>query len=571
MKSFFRKISELIRVIRLIKPQELRDRLDEQGVIQQFTIILGGFTLIIALLVILGFTIPTVINAQMGLNYRKLSAEITAVSRIEVNLAELQLIGNESYSGLTPRIPDDTLMSLNKDLQTIKPYLKSESRQSITTGLSTLRDLLSKPVTDQGYQDIQTENKKINNYLNEAKTSLGKLQSSSMKVKLWFLLAHLSILTILALLALVFWIRLTLQIVDKHERAIQGINRVASQFNEGQLNLIIMDYPNQDYRNLKAGFTAYLQSYNTKIHSIKTQVNEIVAPLKSLSNMIRQNNINHQDLKNKLQEVINKTYHKLDFVPEIADRIKTLNSNLTESQQKVNNIQKFMEDSIQAFQTNIQHLEDISTEFIQKDTYSKEMISYFRTLSKILDSTQHIVTIFGSIADQTTVLSLNASIEAARVGTTDDDGFNVAATQIDELADRIRVIPHELTNMINKVRKKMEIVVRSYEHSRFSFHKNPGVKYVDSIKNGLNLFWNDLNQDLQETQEVGVLIQIFAEKQKALEELTAFLAQLNRQIPASYKKATATLESVEENQRVPDLINRLIQVLVELNQALDQI
>ncbi|MCL6590661.1 MAG: methyl-accepting chemotaxis protein [Firmicutes bacterium] len=570
MKSFFRKIFELIRVIRFIKLQELKDRLDQQGAFQQFSIVLIGFICLIGLLVIIGFTIPTIANVQIAVKFQKLSAGTAAVSRMEWNLAELRLIGNESYSHLSPRIPTDSLKTLNKDFQRVKYYLKPGSQQAMATGFATLTDLLAKPVTYQSYQEIQKAIKKITAGLNEVKAELQKLSSSVTKVKTGFLMVLLIIATLLILVAFFFWIRLALYITDRNLRAMESFNKVASQFNGGQLNLTIPDHPNQDFRDLKAGFTAYVQSFNNKIQTIKNQVNEIVLPIKSLSNTIKQNNLNYQDLKNRLQSVINKTYHKLDFVPEMADRIKTLNSNLTESQQKVNEIEEFMEDSVQVYQTNLQSLDEISAEFTQKDAFSKELISYFKTLSKIFDNIQHIITIFGGIADQTTVLSLNASIEAARVGTT-DDGFNVAATQIDELADRIRVIPHELTNMINKVRKKMDTTVRNYEQSRFSFHKNPGVKYIDSIKASLNLFWSDLSQDLKDTQEVGVLIKIFAEKQKALEELTAFLASLIQKIPNNYEKATETLQVLGEDQQILNLINRLIAILVDLNHALDQI
>jgi methyl-accepting chemotaxis protein len=570
MKSFLSKILELIKVIRFLKPQELRDRLDQQSTIQQFTIILSGFIVLLGLLVVLGFTIPTVANAQIASNYQKLSGNTAALSRIEWNLAELRLIGNENYSHLTPRNPTDTLKALNKDLQRIKPYLKHSTQQTISAGFASIGNLLSKPVTYQIYQEIQREIKKIIADLNEAKLKLGKGSKSVAKVKIGFSLMLLILITLLILGAFYIWIKLTLYITNTNQRAIESFNQVASQFSDGQLNLTISDHPNQDFRKLKAGFATYVQSYKIKIQAIKNQVNEIVVPVKSLSNTIKQNNLNHQELKNKLQDVINHTYHKLDFVPEMADRIRTLNLNLTESQHRVNDIEKFMGDSIRVFETNLQNLDGISAEFMQKDAFSKEMINYFKTLSKIFDGIQHIVTVFGSIADQTTVLSLNASIEAARVGTT-DDGFNVAATQIDELADRIRVIPHDLTNMINKVRKKMDAVVRNYEQSRFSFHKNPGVKYIESVKTGLNLFWQNLSQDLKDTQEVGVLIQIYAEKQKALEELTAFLASLIQQTPTNYEKARGTLQVLGEDQLILDLINRLIAVLVELNQALDQI
>ena len=79
--------------------------------------------------------------------------------------------------------------------------------------------------------------------------------------------------------------------------------------------------------------------------------------------------------------------------------------------------------------------------------------------NKAVSKIDQAVAMITSIANQTNLLSLNASIEAARAGEA-GRGFAVVADEIRELADQSKNSAEEIQNIINHVKEQSEKTVR---------------------------------------------------------------------------------------------------------------
>ncbi len=100
-------------------------------------------------------------------------------------------------------------------------------------------------------------------------------------------------------------------------------------------------------------------------------------------------------------------------------------------------------------------VEELKTNSKQVEAHFSEMESTFEDLQqavlKIKQCTNRIV----SIADQTNLLAINASIEAARAGQ-QGKGFAVVAVQVKELADEIKELTGEVDSGIHEVERGTE-------------------------------------------------------------------------------------------------------------------
>jgi methyl-accepting chemotaxis protein len=105
---------------------------------------------------------------------------------------------------------------------------------------------------------------------------------------------------------------------------------------------------------------------------------------------------------------------------------------------------------------------------IQAMQHMREQIQDTATRMKSLgvhsEAIGEIVQLIGDIADRTSVLALNASIEAALAGAA-GQGFAVVAHEVERLAERAFSATRQVTGLINTIQEETNEAVRAMEHS----------------------------------------------------------------------------------------------------------
>ena len=259
------------------------------------------------------------------------------------------------------------------------------------------------------------------------------------------------------------------------DKIVSGLNRITDSMKkiaDGSFDITVNESGNPEFLQLS-------DSINRMVDSICRSMEENEGLMRQQKADVESNRILIQNVKNacrELGEVSGKTLENADSIYEGTGR----------QEQAVSDLKNIMEQLTQELNHSVEASVDVSsaTEMTTgkiRETQS-QMTMLQASMQKISEMSMEIEKIIdeiNSIAQQTNMLSLNASIEAARAGET-GKGFAVVAAQVGELAARSAQAAKEtnelITNSMEAVREGQEItgqtvntfgiVVESIEQSR---------------------------------------------------------------------------------------------------------
>lgn len=261
------------------------------------------------------------------------------------------------------------------------------------------------------------------------------------------------------------------------EELIQPYIQVISEKNSciintvGNVNELLQFMTNLDY------VKEMIQDANSQsrmIESVATSSEEMAASTEDISNYVQESNVN---MKHAMEET-GESLKQVDLA------FKQVESNISE----------------------IDAVSDIMNEVINETIKINELVNVIKT-----------------VADQTNLLSLNASIEAARAGE-HGRGFAVVANEIKKLAentkeqvDIIQSIVDGLNLKINKASDEIERVVSTFDGSKVAINEaTGGIKNINvtmsSIENSFTSITANIEEQTAASQEMSSNLQLISDK-----------------------------------------------------------
>jgi methyl-accepting chemotaxis protein len=181
-------------------------------------------------------------------------------------------------------------------------------------------------------------------------------------------------------------------------------------------------------------------------------------------------------------------------------------------------------------------MEDLGRTSAQVQKSYDEMTEIFTQLQAAIKAIQQCMGKIVSIADQTNILAINASIEAARAGV-EGKGFAVVAAQVKELAKEIKILAGEVDTGINDVEDRASQLSGSIQTSQETLGQGVGIvsqtdesfrKITSAAEGAVSVQTEIAGVILASQQELQVIRQFFDQIKSQYQEVVTHIDRASR-------------------------------------------
>ena len=332
-----------------------------------------------------------------------------------------------------------------------------------------------------------------------------------------------------------------------------------------KVSTIIEDVANG---NIEADFSVVKESNDEigliieKMKELTQSIGSIVGKIRNSSDTMSSNSYELNDTSSQTLAANNEISKAVEDVAEgstgMASSISKINENLEEMSRETKNINesvneirnqtvavqdssKIMNDKIKSMQNSSQKMDEGISAISKR----------IETVNTTVDKVSNIVSVIEEISSETNLLSLNASIEAARAGDA-GKGFAVVAQEIRVLSDNTNT---ELENI-------KQIISSLVEECRYCVQAS-GTIVEDNAKQK-----EEIKAVLDEFSALDEQIQKTAEKADEIEELVTAMIELNDDITKSSNSLTdvsaANAAATEEMNANIEELNAMMNGVSEM-------
>ncbi|BCD60367.1 MULTISPECIES: methyl-accepting chemotaxis protein [unclassified Nitratiruptor] len=282
----------------------------------------------------------------------------------------------------------------------------------------------------------------------------------------------------------------------------------------------------------------YINKFIEKVQSAIGEAKNVSNEASSISNELSATSL----------EIGKRVEDESSLVKVIDTNAKNTAKDATFVESKVREMTEISESSYQALNDAVEHINTLVEKIKYTSIEEGKLSNQMKKLQESAFAIKDILKLIGDIADQTNLLSLNASIEASRAGE-HGKGFAVVAEEVRKLAEKTQKNLEEINKTINSITTAIEMTSKHMQSNANEVMQT--VEIANVVETNIGNVIHLMEDSKEKAKESSISVDNLKEK---VAEIAQKINQLN-------EVSMSNARSVEEIASAAEHLNNIIEKL----------
>ena len=326
-------------------------------------------------------------------------------------------------------------------------------------------------------------------------------------------------------------------------RPIKELTSIITSMTDGDFTVEVKTKSNDEIGRMGRGVEKFVSTMRGMIASIYSVSDKLHSQADN-SNTVSDQMLDASTTQSQSMKELNSTVEQLSLsVNDIAQNATTLAMVVADTRKNSEEVDDKMKETVtisRQGKSDMQRVGAAMTDINDSVLHLQEAID---KVGKASSEITNITNVIAGIADQTNLLSLNASIEAARAGEA-GNGFAVVAGEIGQLAQTSADSVRDIENLIHEINDLVKDAVSQADDSAGNI--NESSRLVEDALKTFDAIFNNIDA-------VSGLVQQVIEKVEKVDDVASNVAAISEEQAASSEEILATSDTmVEQANHITD-------------------
>ncbi|MBP1754034.1 MAG: methyl-accepting chemotaxis sensory transducer [Firmicutes bacterium] len=349
---------------------------------------------------------------------------------------------------------------------------------------------------------------------------------------------------------------------------IRYMKKQLDRVSKGDLTVEIKSKRRDEFASLAQDITNMILSMKELILKVNEVGKELVLTIDFLANTSKTFVGTTNNIRSAVGEIEAGIIQLDENSEDCLGQMLTLSDKISLVHENTNRISEITNSTGQAISIGIQTMDDLNTKAKDTTLITNRVIDTIKLLETKTKKIGNIVGVMNEISGQTNLLSLNASIESARVGAA-GRGFAVIASEIRNLSDSSLKSSNQIQNIINEIVQNINEVVETAKEAEVIVQLQKVA--VNNTSQSFNLMDRQIEEMITETKEIKENVKNMEQARMTTEEAIQSISAVSEETTACSDTVNTTVnDQLNTVSQVDDTIHKLLKDAEILEEAINR-